>query len=407
MTTGPPREAGSHILHVDMDAFFASVAVRDTPELRGRPVIVGGGTRGVVLSATYEARAFGVRSAMPMARARRMCPTAVVVPADHGRYREASRAIMGVFRDVTPLVAPISLDEAFLDVSGGRRLFGEPVEIARGIRARIAAEQGLTCSVGVAPSMFVAKIASARCKPDGLLAVPPEGVLSFLHPLPVAALWGVGPRTEETLTRLGLRTIGDIARTPADTLQRALGRGSADHMIALAHGRDERRVDPDGAEVSLGAEETFPADLADPERLDREFLRLSERVGGRLRARGQVARNISIKVRYADFTTVTRARTLPEPTDVTWMIYRSARELFAELRGDARPLIRLVGVRASRLAAATRGGRQLAFDERPAGWAEVDRATDGARGRFGEASVRPASLLPGRARQPPPRAGPG
>ncbi|WP_369809797.1 DNA polymerase IV [Parafrankia sp. EUN1f] len=381
------------ILHVDMDAFFASVAVRDTPGLRGRPVIVGGGDRGVVLSATYEARAFGVRSAMPMAQARRMCPAAVVVPADHGRYREASRAIMGVFRDLTPLVAPVSLDEAFLDVAGARQLFGGPVDIARAIRARIVAEQGLTCSIGVAPSMFVAKIASTRCKPDGLSVVRPEEVLAFLHPLPTAALWGVGPRTEDTLTRLGLRTIGDIARTPADTLRRALGAGAADHLIALAHGQDDRRVDPDRTEVSIGAEETFPTDLAEPEPLARELLRLCTRVAGRLRGRGQVARNISIKVRYADFTTVTRARTLREPTDVTWLVYRAARELFDELWGTQRPRVRLVGVRASGLSAAARAGRQLTFDGQPARWADVDRATDGAHRRFGDGSVRPASLL--------------
>ncbi|MEX5713455.1 DNA polymerase IV [Parafrankia sp. FMc6] len=409
LESGGAGPSDSRILHVDMDAFYASVAVRDAPELRGRPVIVGGGNRGVVLSATYEARAFGVRSAMPMARARGLCPTAVVVPADHGRYREVSRAIMDVFRDVTPLVAPISLDEAFLDVGGGRRLFGTPVDIARAIRGRIATEQGLTCSVGVAPSMFVAKIASARCKPDSLLVVPPDEVLAFLHPLPTAALWGVGPRTEQALTRLGIRTIGDIARTPADTLRRALGAGAGGHLHALAHGRDDRRVEPDGVDVSVGAEETFSADLADPERLARELLRLSGRVAARLRARGQAARNISIKVRHADFSTVTRARTLAEPTDVTWVIYRTAGELFDELRATSRPLVRLLGVRAARLSAAGRTSHQLAFDERPSGWAEVDRATDGARRRFGEESVRPASLLPDRPPRPaPPREwGPG
>ncbi len=232
--------AESTILPVDMDAFFASVELRRRPELRGRPMIVAGGERGVVLSATYEARAYGVHSAMPMARALRRCPTAVVVPPDQAAYRAASVEIMKIFRDVTPLVAPLSVDEAFLDVTGARALFGPAPRIAADIRRRVAAEQNLTCSVGVAPSMFVAKIASTRCKPDGLAVIAPDEVLAFLHPLPTGALWGVGPRAEATLTRLGLRTIGDIADTPVDTLCRALGDAAGPHLHRLSWGIDEQ-----------------------------------------------------------------------------------------------------------------------------------------------------------------------
>src|SRR6059058_887459 len=228
-----------------MDAFYASVELRSRPELVGTPVIVGGlGSRSVVLSATYEARAFGVHSAMPMMRARRMCPQATVIQPSHGLYDEASRGVMEVFRSITPLVEPLSLDEAFLDVAGAQRRLGSPAEIAELLRARVVDEQGVTCSVGVAPTKFVAKLASARAKPDGLLVVPRDAVIAFLHPLPVGALWGVGERTEEVLTRLGLRTIGDIANTPATTLQRALGQAAGAHLSALSWGRDERLVVP-------------------------------------------------------------------------------------------------------------------------------------------------------------------
>ena len=255
--TGPPGDdTGCPILHIDMDAFYASVELRRRPDLRGRPVIVGGGTRGVVLSATYEARTFGVRSAMPMRRALGLCPDAVVLPPAMADYAEASAGVMSVFRSVTPLVEPLSLDEAFLDVSGARRRLGRPRWIGEWIRARIADEQGITCSVGVAPTKFLAKLASSRCKPDGLLVVPADGVEAFLHPLPVGALWGVGEKTAATLTGLGLRTVADLAATPLPTLTRALGEASAAHLHALAHGRDPRRVEPAEVEKSIGAEET-------------------------------------------------------------------------------------------------------------------------------------------------------
>ena len=305
-----PDDTGCTVLHVDMDAFYASVSLLHHPELVGTPVIVGGGTRGVVLSATYEARRFGVHSAMPMTRARRLCPQAVVLRPDHREYTQVSDNVMAVFRSVTPLVEPLSLDEAFLDVAGAVRRLGSPTAIAEHIRARVHDEQGITCSVGVAGTKFVAKLASSRAKPDGLLVVPVDRVVEFLHPLPVSALWGVGEKTEEALTRLGLRTVGDLARIPQQTLVRALGPAAGAHLAALAWGRDERHVVASEPEKSIGNEETFGTDVDDPEVIRRELLRLSEKVAARMRAAGYRGRTISIKVRFADFTTITRARTV-------------------------------------------------------------------------------------------------
>ena len=261
---GLQDDEGCTVLHVDMDAFFASVELIDRPELRGLPVIVGGGTRGVVLSATYEARRYGVHSAMPMGRARRLCPQAVVVRPDHRRYGDVSDGVMEIFRSITPLVEPLSLDEAFLDVAGAFRRLGPPGAIGRLIRDRVADEQRITCSVGVAATKFVAKLASGCAKPDGMLVVPRVGTVTFLHRLPVGALWGVGDRTEETLHRLGLRTVSDLAHTSVDTLRRALGDTGA-QLHDLAWGRDPRPVVPQQVEKSVGAEATFPRDVADPE----------------------------------------------------------------------------------------------------------------------------------------------
>ena len=387
-------DAGCTVLHVDMDAFYASVELIDRPHLRGRPVIVGGGgSRGVVLSATYEARAFGVHSAMPMSRARRLCPQGVVVEPDHDRYSEVSRGVMEIFRSVTPAVEPLSLDEAFLDVSGAVRRLGRPAVIAQLVRDRVADEQRITCSVGVATTKFVAKLASGRAKPDGLLVVPADETVPFLHALPVGALWGVGDRTEEVLQRLGLRTVSDIAHTPLDTLKRALGDASGSQLHALSWGRDPRRVVPEQAEKSVGAEETFAKDVDDPEIVLREVLRLSERVAARLRAQDVVGRTVVLKVRFADFTTITRSRTLPEHTDVARDVYATARELFERLGLD-RARLRLVGVRVEGLVPASSGHRQLALGERPQGWREAERAVDRASARFGAGAVRPAALVP-------------
>jgi DNA polymerase-4 len=376
-----------------MDAFFASVEVRRHPELAGTPVIVGGaGNRGVVTSATYEARRYGVHAAMPTARALRLCPTATVLPGDLALYSEVSRSVMALFRSVTPLVEPLSLDEAFLDVSGSGRRLGDAAEIGEYIRARIFDEQGITCSVGVAGTKFVAKLASTHAKPDGLLVVRPPEVMDFLHPLPVGALWGVGQKTEEVLLRLGLRTVGDLAHVPAKTLQRALGAAAGAHLHELSWGRDPRRVVPEEPEKSIGHEETFGTDIDDPVVIHRELLLLAERTAGRLRSGGWLARTVSIKVRFADFATITRSRTLGVPSDVGQELYDTARALFDALGLD-RARIRLVGVRAERLVDADTAPQQLELGAREHGRRDAELAADRAARRFGAGAVRPATLL--------------
>jgi DNA polymerase-4 len=386
-------DAGCRILHVDMDAFYASVELRDRPELRGQPVVVGGlGPRSVVLSATYEARAFGVRSAMPVGRARRLCPQAVFIPPRHGLYGAVSREVMAIFRAVTPEVEPLSLDEAFLDVSGALRRLGGPAAIAEQIRHQVREQQSITCSVGVAPVKFVAKIASARCKPDGLLVIHESGLLDFLHPLPVSVLWGVGEKAEEVLSKLGLRTVGDIAHVPVATLRRELG-VTGEHLHALAWGRDERPVTPRREEKSIGAEETFATDVDDPEVIRRELLRLSGRTARALRAAGCVARTITVKLRLASFKTITRSRTLAEPTDVAMEIYAAACALYEGSGLAERARLRLVGVRTAGLRPAVGAARQLAFGDRPAGWREAEQALDRIARRFGTDAVRPAALF--------------
>jgi len=389
-----PDDAGCHILHVDMDAFYASVEIRERPELAGLPVIVGGTSgRGVVLSASYPARAFGVRSAMPVGRAQRMCPRAVFVPPRHRLYAAVSKEVMAIFGTVTPEVEPLALDEAFLDVSGALRRLGTPAVIARSIRAQVASQQGITCSVGVAPTKFVAKIASARCKPDGLLVVPRADVLEFLHALPASALWGVGERTGEVLSRLGLRTVADIAHTPLATLRHELGEAQGSHLAALAWGRDERRVTPRAPEKSIGAEETFGTDIGDPEQIRRELLKLSGRTAHSLRAGGYAARTVTVKLRLASFKTMTRSRTLDYPTDVAHEIYATACALYESAGLDHGARLRLVGVRVSGLVPATSANAQLTFDDRPVGWREAERAVDKIASRFGSRAVRPAALV--------------
>jgi DNA polymerase IV len=403
-------DTGCHVLHADMDAFYASVEIRDRPDLAGEPVIVGAtGGRGVVLSASYQARAFGVRSAMPVSQARRLCPQAVFIAPRHRLYAEVSKEVMAIFRAVTPQVEPLALDEAFLDVSGALRRLGPPAAIATMIREQVAGQQGITCSVGVANCKFIAKIASVHCKPDGLLVIPVDGVLGFLHPLPVAALWGVGERTGKTLARLGLRTIGDIAHTPAATLQRELGVAHGSHLAALAWGRDERSVVPHAPEKSIGAEETFASDIDDPTLIRKELLRLSDRTARSLRSSGCVARTVVVKLRLANFTTITRSRTLPEPTDVARKIHQTACDLFAAAGLD-RARLRLVGVRVTGLVPASTAATQLMLGERPTHWREAEQAIDKIAHRFGTDAVRPAALVPDEAdrlRSPRPPGGRG
>src|SRR6478752_2485318 len=368
------------LLHVDMDAFYASVALRERPDLVDQPVVVGGSGRGVVLAANYVARRYGIRSALPMTRVRRLCPHVVVLPPDYSTFTSVSASVM----------------EAFLDVRGSTRRLGTPAEIAEHLRATIHDEQGITCSVGVAASVSVAKVASRRAKPDGVVVVPPSEVTSFLHPLDVGELWGVGERTADLLHRLGLRTVGDVAHAPLTTLQRAVGVHLATSLHQLAWGEDRRvgtaRRGADEPDRSMGADETFGRDTDDPAVVLREVLRLSAKVGTRMRAARVAGRTVTLKVRFADFTTITRSKTLGEATDVTREIYGTASDLFTAL-GLQRARIRLVGVRVEGLVPRSTVQRQLVLGERERGWAEADVAVDRATRRFGAAAGRPATLL--------------
>lgn len=385
-----PRPA-EPILHADMDAFYASVEQRDDPSLRGRPVAVGGpGGRGVVAAASYESRPYGVHSAMPMVRARRLCPGLVVVPPRFDVYREVSAEVMAVFRGYTPLVEPLSLDEAFLDVGGAGRLFGAPREIARRIREDVRAATGLPCSIGIGPTKFVAKLMSTRAKPDGVAHLSAEDVPEALRPLPVADLWGAGPRTVERLERYGLTTVGDVADADRRTLERLVGEALGRRLHRLARGIDERDVTPHEPAKSLSAEVTFDEDVDDPGRLRRVLLRLSEHVAARLRGAGLAGRTITLKVRFANFDTITRSTTLEQPTDGTREIGVHARELFDSLRLE-RARVRLVGVGVSGLADAD-AARQLTLDlDRR--WEEVDRVADAVRERFDDVRLSYAALL--------------
>ena len=378
------------ILHADLDAFYASVEVLKDPSLKGKPVIVGGtGSRGVVASASYEARAFGVRSAMPAVRARRLCPEAIFLPSDFEAYHAHSNRFREVLLSFTPLVEPISLDEAFLDVGGATRLFGQPAEIAERIRADVAREVGVTCSVGVAPVKYLAKLASEACKPDGMLVVPADGVAAFLEPMPVRQMWGVGEKTGEVLSRMGIRTVGDLGRTPEPILERLLGEAAAHHLSSLAHGVDDRHVVPYEAPKSVSHEETFERDLDADEDILRELLDLSGRVAARLREDGYRTRTVVLKARLANFTTLTRSRTTADPTDVGADLYRTVAELYRALPGERRR-IRLLGVAATGLVAA--GAEQLAM-LRGERWGDVERALDRIERRFGRGATRPASLI--------------
>ena len=393
------------ILHVDMDAFFVSVELLDRPELRGRPVVVGGsGGRGVVAAASYEARAHGIFSAMPSARARRLCTHDVFLPGRYARYSEVSGRVFDVFRSFTPLVEGISLDEAFLDVSGAHRLFGTSPTIAAALRARVLEEVGLTCSVGVAPRKLTAKLASEAAKPKASLAGPEVGSgvhvvteadeLRFLHALPVRALWGVGPATAARLERLAVRTIGDLAEVSVDTLERSLGKGAGRHLHDLAWARDHRPVVPVHAAKSVGHEETYTYDHVSHDTLERELVRLSDATATRLRAAGIAGRTVQVKIRYGDLRTITRSVTLPEALDTGTALARAARPLL--LGEDVSEGVRLLGVSVSQLVPSST--RQLSLDdEGPSSWADATRAVDQVRDRYGAAAIVPATLVdPGR-----------
>lgn len=379
------------ILHADIDAFYASVEVIRDPGLEGKPVIVGGtGGRGVVTSASYEARRFGVASAMPTSRARRLCPHGIFIQPDFEAYADYSAQVRRVFDSFSPVVEPLALDEAFIDIGPAHRMWSGPEEVARALRRRVKENTRLTVSVGVAPNKFVAKLASAKSKPDGLMLVEPARVISFLHPLPVSDLWGVGAGTASVLERLGLRTIGDVASVPVSALARALGT-LGEHIARLATGRDDRGVVPNVARKSLGAEETFEHDLAGRGEIDHALLMLSDRVGSRLRRQGISGQTVTLKIRFADFTTVTRSKTLPFETDSALDIYRLVRRLISsEVAGGRRP-IRLLGISISNLKDWP-ASEQLSFEPHHR-WNQADRALDRIRKRFGEEALRYGSLL--------------
>jgi DNA polymerase-4 len=380
------------ILHVDMDAFYASVAELDNPQYKGKALVVGAGVRGVVLSANYEARKFGIRAAMPVGRAKRMAPHAIFIAPEHHRYAEISERVMAIFNSFTPLVEPISLDEAFLDVTGSQKLFGDGREIAAKIRAQVEQEEGITCSVGIAQSKFIAKLASQHCKPNGMLEIKSDRILEFLHPLPVRALWGVGPKTAESLDRLGLQTVADIANTPRSTLVRALGDATGESLYELAWGRDYRNVIPDEPEKSIGNEETFARDIDSPEEILAEFLRMAEKATARLRERGLFAKTVTMKIKFADFTTLSRAKTLPIGIDGTHETYEIVKKLYLALNNEG-ARIRLVGVSLSNLL--DEAPVQLELGARERGWRDADTAIDKAKARFGRGSVRPGRLITG------------
>jgi DNA polymerase-4 len=406
--------ASSDILHVDMDAFYASVEVLDDPTLAGQAVIVGGiGRRGVVASCSYEARRFGVRSAMPTSQARQRCPNGTYLPGRFERYGEVSRALHDVFEAFSPLVEPIALDEAFLDVRGVTRLFGPPRAIAEAIRARVLAELGLSCSVGVGPSKMIAKLASEAAKPTvtgrgvspgpGVVVVEAEGQLAFLHPLPVRALWGVGPATAERLRRLGVLTVGQLAAIPASTLETAVGRAAGRHLALLAQGIDDRPVVAERPLKSVGHEETYAHDRFELADLHREVVRMSDSIADRARKAGVGGRTVTLKVRWGDFTTITRSRTVTEALCDGPAIARVAAGLLEEV--DLTPGVRLLGVSISNLSGlgAEAGLEQLRLGldppapesapTSPARRRAVAGALDAVRDRYGRAAVGPAALL--------------
>ncbi|MFD5214768.1 DNA polymerase IV [Microbacterium sp. NPDC058345] len=377
-------DTGAGILHVDMDAFYASVEVLHDPSLRGLPLIIGAPDgRSVVSSASYEARRFGVRSAMPVSQALRLCPTARVVPPDFRRYQAVSQQVMTIFESITPIVEPLSIDEAFLDVRGVRRLWGSPGEIAVLLRRRVQDEVGITCSVGVAATKHVAKMASTISKPDGMLIVPAARTQEFLDPRPVSAMWGVGPKAAEALQRRGIRLIRDVRQSPPDALERAVGPALGARLQQLARGEDARAVETHRVEKSVGHEETFDRDIGDLELLRSELLRLADRVGARLRSAGWQAGTVSIKIRFADFTTLSRSLSLAEPTDVGQRIGETALTLFDQI--DRRDAVRLVGVRAEKLREAGSGAMALWDDD--AERRRLEGTLDDARARFGVGMV--------------------
>ena len=395
-------QSGS-ILHVDMDAFFVSVEQIRRPELKGLPVAVGGpGSRGVVASASYEARAYGVHSAMPAGQARRLCPDIVFLPGDHQLYQEVSRRIMVILRSFTPLVEPLSLDEAFLDVSGAHR---RSAEIGQLVRKRVRDEEGINCAVGVASVKFLAKMGSKLAKPEPMPSGPSEGIgvfevpvgqeRAFLAPRPVSDIWGVGPATLARLSRIGVSTIGELAQFPLERLEEVVGKAHGQHLHNLANAVDPRPVIPETAPKSMSHEKTFPRDVHTHDALGAELVSMSDSVASRLRTAGVAGRTVTIKVRFGDFSTITRSRTLASPVDSGVVLAREAKRLLDEV--DVAPGVRLIGVGVSELEDPDQ--RQLSLEDAGApSWHDVDRAIDRIRDRFGNEAIHPASATDAGAR---------
>lgn len=389
------RNAGTRvIIHLDMDAFYPAVEVMDAPELRGKPVVVGGGReRGVVSSASYEARKYGIHSAQPIAKAMRLCPHAVFLPVRMSRYREVSLQVFEVFHRFTPLVEPLSIDEAFLDATGSTRLFGRPEDIARKIKETVFRETGLTASAGIAPTKFVAKIASDMEKPDGLTVVPEGRVREFLDPLPVNRMWGVGEVTREALAKLNITTFRDLNRTPIEILEKRFGRYGA-KMHRLSMGMDERDVQPEHNAKSIGHEETFSDDITDLDQVRKELLFLAERVARRIRRGSLKGKTITLKVKYSDFKLITRSATLSAPTDDTSEIYCTVSGLLKKTAVGKRP-VRLLGVSLSQLVGGEMDSQLPLFLEDEAAWKkrELNAALDSITEKFGDKIIGPGMLL--------------
>lgn len=397
--TAPPRVTRV-VLHADMDAFYASVEQHDNPALRGKPVIVGGSAaRGVVAAASYEARTFGVHSAMPGREAARRCPDGIFIKPRMARYREVSNQVFAIMRDITPLVEGLSLDEAFLDITGSIRGYGSATKVGEALRDRVHETTGLVISIGIAPSKFVAKIASDIDKPGGFVVVPPRDVQDFLEPLPVKRLWGLGPKTLPRVEAAGITTIGALRDTPPAKLRALLG-NRADHFQRLARGEDQRAVNPERDDKSISSEETFHTDLTDRAVLEREMLAMADTVARRLRKANLATGTVTVKIREADFTTHTRSRSFRPATQDSDAIYRTARSLLESWwREHADPAIRLLGVSAGKLG---RAGQFSLFDDAPAARpGKVDSVMDDIRSRFGDSGLQRGRLLGNRERGTP------
>jgi len=390
ITVGDADDSGTPFLHIDMDAFFASVEELDDPSIVGKPVLVGGvNGRGVVSAANYVARQFGVNSAMPMSTALRKCPNAVVKKPRFDRYSQVSSHVFEILGEFSPLVQPLSIDEAFLDVSGALDLLGRPAHIARAIRERVRSELGLAASIGVASSMFVAKVAGSKAKPDGMLVVPADSTRDFLAPLPLRAIWGVGAVTAQRLESFGYQSVGDIQRASVEQLSAVVGAKQAEHFRNLALGIDNRKISVDTPEKSIGRSQTFNADLTDSADMNRELLRMATDVASRARGHGILGHTVTVTIRFGDWTTITRSNTLADASNATRVIASEARKLLASV-SDTNRGVRLLGVRIENLIG--EGEFAVLWEDESDGH-QIDEVVDAVATKFGSGSVQAASLI--------------